>query len=53
VRAGDLTLEEVRCCTSNVSVSEVLETFDDPVVLVVDGSHHDRLVGILTPADLL
>lgn len=53
VGSGGLTLEEVHCCTSNMSLAELLDTLDDPIVLVVDDARHDRLVGILTPADLL
>ncbi len=53
VVSGMLGLEKVRCCYSDTSIEEVIESFDHSPVLIVDRDSHERLVGILTPFDLL
>ncbi len=51
--SSDLHLTDVQPCDSKTSVAEALELLDGPPVLVIDRDNHQRLVGILTPFDLL
>ena len=51
--SSELALTNVRCCYWDTSVEEALEMSGGPPVLVVDRDSHERLVGILTPFDLL
>jgi CBS domain-containing protein len=48
-----LILEEVCTCLTNASLDEVLELSKGRPVLVVDGERPERLVGIVTPFDLV
>jgi CBS domain-containing protein len=51
--SGRLTLTDTRYCASDTIIEEVLEVLDGPPVLIVDRYNDERLVGILTPFDLL
>jgi len=50
----DLALSDVRYCNSKTAIEEALELLGGPPMLVVvDRDNHKRLVGVLTPFDLL
>jgi CBS domain-containing protein len=49
----EFDLTETRHCHSDTTIEEVLESLDGPPVLIVDRDSNQRLVGILTPFDLL
>lgn len=51
--SSGLDLIDVQRCDSKTSVAEVLELLDGPPALVIDRDNHHRLIGILTPFDLL
>lgn len=53
VATDALELEKVRCHHSGTSVEEIIDTLDHSPVLITDRDYHERLVGILTPFDLL
>jgi hypothetical protein len=49
----DFDLADTRCCHSETTADEALESLAGPPVLIVDRDFPQRLVGILTPFDLL
>jgi CBS domain-containing protein len=49
----EFNLTKARICHWDTSVEKTLEALNGPPVLVVDRHSHERLVGILTPFDLL
>lgn len=53
LNSSGLDLTDVQRCDSKTSVAEALELLDGPPVLVIDRDNHHRLIGILTPFDLL
>jgi len=48
-----LILEQVSTCFADASINEVLEKSNGKPVLVIDREQTERLVGIVTPFDLL
>lgn len=48
-----LTVESAITCNKDATVSEVLKKSNGRTVLVVDSDHKDRLLGIITPFDVL
>jgi CBS domain-containing protein len=48
-----LTLESAKTCNPDMPINKVLEISEGKPVLVVDQQNPDRLLGIITPFDLL
>ena len=53
IASGGLSLASTKLCASDASVEAALDKLDGPPVLILDSDTRQRLVGILTPFDLL
>jgi CBS domain-containing protein len=51
--AGGLTLSDVKTCTASTHVAEAIKTSRGLPLLVIDRESKERLIGIVSPFDLL
>jgi hypothetical protein len=49
----DLALEQASICFVDTQVDEVLKKSNGKPVLVIEREHNERIMGIITPFDLL